>query len=412
MKIALIAEHTAPLAAHRGEPTCGDSVHVASLSRHLAKLGHRVTVYARKSTSDPVGRSRMGRGVHAEILGAGPERPLQEHEEADHTGAFATALTASLKDDAPDVVHALGWTSGLAALSAVHGAGGLGDVPVVQTFHSLNATEQRAGLPERPERVRLEAAIAGRADAVAVSSADLRFELARMGLPRHRVAVVPFGVDTDHFSVEGGAAAEPWSQRRQDRTRVITVSGPASGGPDRLIDTMVRLPDAELLVVAAAPLEVALDEDARRLELRAKEAGVDDRVHLMGPVERKELPRLLRSADIFASADRYDPYGGAVLEAMACGLPVIARAAGGPTGAVLDRTTGMLLRSARPDTLARAVRGMMNEATTRSAHGIAGADRARSRFTWQRVAAETERVYRTALPGADGLPLAAGDDAH
>lgn len=412
MKIALIAEHTAPLAAHRGEPTCGDSVHVASLSRHLAKLGHRVTVYARKSTADPAGRSRMGRGVHAEILGAGPERPLQEHEEADHTGAFATALTASLKDDAPDVVHALGWTSGLAALSAVHGAGGLGDVPVVQTFHSLNATEQRAGLPERPERVRLEAAIAGRADAVAVSSADLRFELARMGLPRHRVAVVPFGVDTDHFSVEGGTAAEPWSQRRQDRTRVITVSGLASGGPDRLIDTMVRLPDAELLVVAAAPLEVALDDDARRLELAAKEAGVDDRVHLMGPVERKELPRLLRSADIFASADRYDPYGGAVLEAMACGLPVIARAIGGPTGAVLDRTTGMLLRSARPDTLARAVRGMMNEATTRSAHGIAGADRARSRFTWQRVAAETERVYRTALPGGDALPLAAGDDAH
>ncbi len=165
-------------------------------------------------------------------------------------------------------------------------------------------------------------------------------------------------------------------------------------------------------MVAAAPLEVALDEDARRLELLAKEAGVDDRVHLMGPVERKELPRLLRSADIFVSADRYDPYGGAVLEAMACGLPVVARAAGGPTGAVLDRTTGLLLRSARPDTLARAVRGMMNEATTRSAHGIAGADRAHSRFTWQRVAGETERVYRTALPGGDGLPLAVGDDAH
>ena len=412
MKIALIAEHTAPLAAHRGEPTCGDSVHVASLSRHLAKLGHRVAVYARKSTSDPVGRSRMGRGVHAEILAAGPDRPLGEHEEADHTGAFATALTGALKDDAPDVVHALGWTSGLAALSAVHGAGGLGDVPVVQTFHSLNATEQRAGLPERPERVRLEAAIAGRADAVAVSSADLRFELARMGLPRHRVAVVPFGVDTDHFSVEGGTATEPWSPRRKERTRVITVSGLASGGPERLIESMVRLPDAELLVVAAAPLEVALDEDARRLELLAKEAGVDDRVHLMGPVERKELPRLLRSADIFVSADRYDPYGGAVLEAMACGLPVVARAAGGPTGAVLDRTTGLLLRSARPDTLARAVRGMMNEATTRSAHGIAGADRARSRSTWQRVAGQTERVYRTALPGGDGLPLAVGDDAH
>ena len=413
VKIALIAEHTTPLAAHRGEATCGDSVHIASLSRQLAKLGHRVTVYARKSTEDPAGRSRMGRGVHADILPAGPERPLHAEEEAEHTGAFAAALASAFEEDAPDVVHALGWTSGLAALSAVRGAERGDAPPIVQTFHSLNVAEQRSGLPERPDRARMEAAIAGRADAVVAGSADLRFELARMGLPRHQVAVVPFGVDTDHFSVEGGAATEPWSHRREERTRLITVARPASGGAERVVEALTRLPGAELLVVAASsPAEPALDEDLRRLELLVKEAGVEDRVRLTGPVERKELPRLLRSADIYVSADAYDPYGGAVLEAMACGLPVVAKASGGTTGAVLDRTTGLLLRHARPDALARAVRSLMSEPTIRSAQGIAAADRARSRFTWQRVAAETERIYRSALPAEDGLPLASGDDAH
>lgn len=411
MKIALIAEHTTPLAAHRAEPTCGDSVHVAALSRQLAKLGHRVTVYARVSNDDPEGRSRMGRSVYAHLLAAGPERPLRAHEEAEHTGAFATALGEALAADAPDVVHALGWTSGLAALAAA--GSGEGRPPVVQTFSTLNAAEQRHGLPERPDRARMEAAIAGRADAVIAGSDDLRFELARMGLARQQVSVVPFGVDTDHFSVEGAAAAEPWTRRRDEATRLITVSRPGSGGAERAIEAAVRLPGTELLVVAgASPTYPGTDDELRRLELLAKEAGVGDRVRLSGPVDRKELPRLLRSADVHLAVDDYDPSGGALLEAMACGLPVVAKAAGGATAAVLDQTTGLLLRRAQRDSLARALHALSSEPTIRTAQGIAAADRARSRYTWQRVAAETERVYSAALPQEEGLAAASGDDVH
>ncbi|MGI5120063.1 glycosyltransferase [Marinactinospora thermotolerans] len=413
MKIALVSEHATPLPAHKGEPTCGDSVHVAALARHLAKNGHRVTVYARCSDAESAGRSRMGRGVAVEHLTAGPARPLGTDEEAEHTGAFAKALAGALAEDTPDVVHAFGWTSGLAALSALRGLTEQRP-PLVQTFHSLNVAEQRAGLPGRTERVRLEAAIAGRADAVVVDSADQRFELARMGLPRPRVSVVPYGVDTDQFLPEGGTAAGPWRGRREQRTRIISVTGlgPESGA-DTLIRSMARVPDAELVIVGGPSSEnLAIDPDARRLELVAKEAGVDERVTLLGSVDRKELPRLLRSADVYASAALYDPYGGAVLEAMACGLPVVATAVGGVTGAVLDGTTGVLLRQARPDSLARVLRHLAADSTTRTAYGIAGADRAASRFGWQRVAVETERVYSRVLPMEEEMPMAVGDDAH
>jgi len=153
---------------------------------------------------------------------------------------------------------------------------------------------------------------------------------------------------------------------------------------------------------------VALDENARRVELLAKEAGVDDRVHLVGPVERKELPRLLRSADVYVSAASYDPYGGAVLEAMACGLPVVATATGAIPGAVLHRTSGVLMRFGRPDEVARAVRAVLSTPTMSTAYGIAAVDRARSRFTWQRIAVETAIAYDRSRPqqvedeGADG----------
>ncbi|MFI6577566.1 glycosyltransferase [Nocardiopsis sp. NPDC050513] len=402
MKIAMVAEHANPLPAHRGEPACPASLHACAVSRQLAKRGHKVTVYSRRSGPEqPDGRTRMSRGVSVVYLDAGPARPLGDDEEAEHTGAFGSALATALDEEDPDVLHAVGWTSGLAALHAqAHCERDQSGTPIVQTFHSLNASEQRSGLSHQPERARMETILASRADHVLVNSTDQQGELARLGVPRHQVSVVPFGVDTDHFSVEGSASSEPWRTRREERPRLVSVTsldGP--GGADRLVEAMVRLPEAELLIVSTAEdRDVALDENARAVELLAKEAGVDDRVHLTGPVERKELPRLLRSADVYVSAAAYDPYGGAVVEAMACGLPVVATATGAIPGAVLHRTSGVLMRFGHPDEVARAVRAVLNTPTMSSAYGIAAADRARSRFTWQRIAVETELAYRRSLP--------------
>ena len=402
MKIAMVAEHANPLPAHRGEPACPASLHACALSRQLAKRGHKVTVYVRRSDPDqPDGRTRMARGVSVAYLDAGPARPLHDGEQAEHTGAFGTALAAVLDEDVPDVLHAIGWTSGLAALHAqAHSEKDQSGTPIVQTFHSLNASEQRSGLAHRPDRARMETILASRADHVLVNSTDQQGELARLGVPRHHVSVVPFGVDPDHFSVEGSASTEPWQARREERPRLISVTSlTGAGGAERLVEAMTRLPEAELLLVSTADdREVALDENARRIELLAKEAGVDDRVHLTGPVERKELPRLLRSDDVYVSAASYDPYGGAVLEAMACGLPVVATATGAVPGAVLHRTSGVLMRFGRPDEVARSVRAVLNTPTMSTAYGIAAVDRARSRFTWQRIAIETEIAYERSRP--------------
>ncbi|GAB2520094.1 glycosyltransferase [Nocardiopsis aegyptia] len=402
MKIAMVAEHANPLPAHRGEPACPASLHVCALSRQLAKRGHKVTVYARRSSPDqPDGRTRMARGVSVTYLDAGPGRPLASDEQTEHTGAFGTALARALDEDAPDVLHAVGWTSGLAALHAqAHTGRDHATTPIVQTFHSLNASEQRSGLAHRPDRARMESVLASRVDHVLVNSTDQQGELARLGVPRQQVSVVPFGVDTDHFSVEGSASTEHWQSRREERPRLVSVTSlTEAGGADRLVEAMTRLPEAELLLVSTADdLDVALDENARRVELLAKEAGVDDRVHLTGPVDRKELPRLLRSADVYVSAASYDPYGGAVLEAMACGLPVVATATGAVPGAVLHRTSGVLIRFGRPEEVARAVRAVLHTPTMSSAYGIAAVDRARSRFTWQRIAIETEIAYQRSRP--------------
>lgn len=130
---------------------------------------------------------------------------------------------------------------------------------------------------------------------------------------------------------------------------------------------------------------------------------VADRVTFLGRVPRKNVPQLLRSADLVLTLPWYEPFGMVPLEAMACGVPVVATEVGGHRDSLIDNVTGVHVAAGRPAELARRVRLLLADPTRRHAMGIAGADRARSRYAWERVARETASVYgRVARPRRNG----------
>jgi glycosyltransferase involved in cell wall biosynthesis len=135
--------------------------------------------------------------------------------------------------------------------------------------------------------------------------------------------------------------------------------------------------------------------------------GVSNRVRLIGPVPRAELPAWYRSATIVACTPWYGPFGLTSIEAMACGAPVVAYAAGGLTESVVDQVTGVLVPQGAVRALAGALRRLLSDEPRRLSFASAGVDRARSRYTWQRTAAEVERVYAEVV----GLPVPAGAGA-
>jgi glycosyltransferase involved in cell wall biosynthesis len=77
-----------------------------------------------------------------------------------------------------------------------------------------------------------------------------------------------------------------------------------------------RLPGVRLVLAGAGPLLPAL-------QARAAGLGIDDRVHFAGQVDHDALPDLLRSASIYVQTSRHEAQGMALLEAAACGLPVV-----------------------------------------------------------------------------------------
>ena len=146
--------------------------------------------------------------------------------------------------------------------------------------------------------------------------------------------------------------------------------------------------------------ELAGDAEYRRLASIADRAGVSDRVRFAGRVPQPEMPALIRSADIVVSVPWYEPFGIVPLEAMACGVPVVASAVGGLIDTVVEGSTGLHVPPRRPDALAFVLRQLLADPVRREAFGIAGADRARARYAWSRIAADTATVYSQVVAAA------------
>jgi D-inositol-3-phosphate glycosyltransferase len=120
---------------------------------------------------------------------------------------------------------------------------------------------------------------------------------------------------------------------------------------------------------------------------------VEDRLVLRGRVGRDEMPALLRSADAVLCVPWYEPFGIVPLEAMACGVPVVATAVGGQIDSVVDGVTGVHVPPRDPDALARTLGALLDHPELRAELGAAGVRRARERFAHERVAAATREVY-------------------
>ena len=394
MKIALVAQQATAL-SDDGTGQAGDT-RLLELSRSLASKGHRLTVYAQRRGGALPQRAEIEPGITVEYIGPADGERHGEPDLLAQVPAFSRPLHERWRQNRPDVVHALRWTSGLAALAAARDLG----IPVVQSFDSLGVAERRHHVipcDAGTERIRLEPAIGRSANAVVAGSSDEESDLARLGVPRRSIRVVPCGVDTDEFTPEGPVA------ERGNRPRLVTVADLSEHDAlATLLDAVSKVPGADLIVAGGPPrAQLRHDLSFRRLAKLADTLGVSGQVTFAGHVGRAGLPPLLRSADLMVSVSEYDPSGILAIQAMACGTPVIASAVGGgQADAVLDGTTGILVPPGRPALLAQRIRQVLSHPMLLEAFSVAAADRARSRYSWDRIAHETLAVYDTALDAA------------
>ncbi|UFU01720.1 glycosyltransferase [Ruania suaedae] len=402
-RIAMLSLHTSPGARPGSGDVGGMNVVIRELTAQLHASGCDVEILTRRADPDVPDVVELDGGVRLRSITAGPPRVLPKREHEALVTEFGRQLLAGPRYD---LVHAHHWYSGLAAGPAVE----RWQVPLVQSFHSIAApahTELGEGeRPESPGRLPAEADLAGRADALlAVSTAEARTIVERLGAAPDRVHVVPPGVDTMRFRPHTGPPPRAVERDRRGRDYLLVAARlEPLKGVDLAIETLAGLepataPDLVICGGATAGEEEYVQELHRLVAAR----GLQDRVRFLQPQERDDLAALMAGALLVLAPSHSETYGLTALEAAASGVPVVAAASGGLVEAVLDGETGTVLTSREPRVWAGAVASLLAEPAARARMGRAGRAHA-ERHTWARMAEGTLAVYERLLArsGAPG----------
>ncbi len=154
--------------------------------------------------------------------------------------------------------------------------------------------------------------------------------------------------------------------------------------------------EAMRLVVASQPqAQCAVAGSGRDLETLRQltvEAGLSEKFHWLG--FRDDVADWLSAADIFVLPSVAEPFGLSIVEAMACGKPVVACKAGGPPEIVADGVSGILVPPQSPKEMAAALASLAGDAAWRQRMGEAGRERFQQVFTADRMAQEMAALYR------------------
>jgi glycosyltransferase involved in cell wall biosynthesis len=227
-----------------------------------------------------------------------------------------------------------------------------------------------------------------------------------------RCRTVYNGVDVDAFAPTPAAG-----NRGDDRKHVLFVGRIT---PEKALHVMIeslklvrdRFPDLQVDIVgpdAETPKSyiVDLSDDDRVRSLAAEYDGryyerlqslarnrLGDAARFSGLVHQSHLPPHYRAADLLLNPSFSESFGMSLIEAMACGIPVVATRVGGMTGIVADGETGLVVEPGDAPALAEATSALLADDSRRREMGAAARRRALELFSWERVTEALDALYR------------------
>ena len=238
---------------------------------------------------------------------------------------------------------------------------------------------------------------------VAISS-EIRQELLEYGLDDRRIAVIPNGVDTNHFHPINSVAEKKSLRSKLGWTDAPTVL--FAGGinqrkrPDLLIEAIaqVRMAGHSCRLVLAGPVFANQADYHHRLKDQAAQLGVESSVEWHGMSD--QMADLYRASDIFALPSSNEGMSNAVLEAMASGIPSIVTKVSGMSDLIQDNCTG---RHVDPDpaVIADALIQYLESPSMMHQHGLASRARAMELFSSKRIAWAHQQLFHCLLKGGN-----------
>ena len=295
----------------------------------------------------------------------------------------------------PDLVHIHGVGLGpLALRRALTGR----VTPMIATVHSL-----RGHLPDSDFFDEGVPSLRCPDILIAVSE-HLRSEAIGYGVAASKIHVIPNGVDTSYFRPLSKEESRDALHIPVDSKNVLFVGHLIHRkGVDLLIrafSEVYRLEaDARLYIVGGpvASTDAGWYQDTLSLPGRL---GILDRVTFVGPVESHKEPALnlwYNACDVLVLPSRAEGMGMVLMEAMACGKPVIGTGVGGIPNVVTEGENGFLVDPDDPSGLAGAIAQILDDTALARRLGEHGMRQVKASYSWERIADTTTELYRSAL---------------
>ncbi|QDS96346.1 GDP-mannose-dependent alpha-(1-6)-phosphatidylinositol monomannoside mannosyltransferase [Roseimaritima multifibrata] len=213
------------------------------------------------------------------------------------------------------------------------------------------------------------------------------------GIDPSRIQVMHPGVDTTYFRPADDSSKQ---SRWKDRFVILTVGRlQQRKGHDTVIRAIPRLLPRfpQLLYLIAGE-----GEERSRLEAIVRELGVSSHVEFLGEVDDVELLACFQGCDVFVLANREigrdaEGFGIVLLEAQACGKPVVAGSSGGTRDTLVPGKTGYLVDCKTPDELVQVLKQKLADEDTRKLIGERGRQHAVDGFDWATLGGQASKLF-------------------
>lgn len=363
----------------------GAETYAHELANGLAEQGHDVDVFTQWIDS-PDEKADVHENVSVHRI-CKARRKLVTFE----TLWFSFTARREIDFEAYDIVHGTMMPASTVVVTAFNDI----ETPVILTSHGTSIGEAKAVALETPAdyllkyffhpmNVVMDYVASRDADQV-IAISDHAYEQLTTWyrLNEDEVEMIPHGVDTEQFYPR----EEQHPTVNEGKTTLLFVGRlGARKGLDLVFRALARVDDedVEFLIAGTGRHEETLRE-------LAQELGIADQVRFLGYVGDEELPVLYSSADVFVLPSTYEGFGLVLLEAMACGTPVIGADAGGIPTAVENDETGLIV----PRTVENFVEAieLMADRSLREEYAEKAYTKTRN-MSWQSVVQTVEDIYR------------------
>ena len=333
----------------------------------LRALGHRTVLVAH-----PTGELRRRAQEGLDLI------PLAPRAEMDLAAAWR--LSRVIKQLKPDIVHAHD-PHGVAMASIALSMSTLPKPPRLVASRRVDFHMRRSALSRWKYR---------QVDCFICASEAIRQIVLSDGIPGHRTVTVHEGIDLDRIAAAPRSELhhELWLPHDAPLVGNVAALVPHKG-QRHLVDAaglvLPKQPDARFIIAGEGELRPALEHQIRQHHLEK---------HVILAGFRPDILSLHKAFDIFVMSSVTEGLGTSILDAMACGKPVVGTTAGGIPEVVSDGETGLLVPPRDPEAMAAAITRLLSDRSLRERMGAAGLARVRELFSAETMVKNTLDVYQ------------------